>query len=442
MEKIIIKNFGPIKEVELEIKDINVFIGSTSSGKSTVAKLIGIFKSVEFFQIKDIRTFKKVLDKYNINFPIDDNTYIEYSAALSWLLNKKKVNTKHSLDQVRHTVSDAIKPLEIAVSEQPPKPISILQMYSILHLYDNLQRIHNYLKVDSIGLTEQRNGEGISILLKNIERSLQTIEDQGSSNLSNSAQEGFKLSNQLVNNIDFHSLLYIPTERILLSMVAGSIFGLMNNDVNIADCIKIFGAEFEFARGQLESLIIDFFDVKYEYEHQKNYITFNKHLKIKLEEASSGIQSVIPLLLTVEANTKLSGKIRNFIVIEEPELNLYPTIQKELVEFIVERINKSKDKLILTTHSPYVLTSLDNLIQASNAAKAHPELKEKASEIVAEAKWVDFDRMACYFFENGSCRSTLDQENQTIGTSNIDDVSEALGKTFDQLLELKYAHVS
>jgi hypothetical protein len=55
---------------------------------------------------------------------------------------------------------------------------------------------------------------------------------------------------------------------------------------------------------------------------------------------------------------------------------------------------------------------------------------------------VDFDRVACYFFEKGSCRSTLDQENQTIGASNIDDVSETLGKTFDQLLELKYAHVS
>lgn len=44
-ETLQIKNFGPIIDAKIEVKDINIFIGTTSSGKSTVAKLIAIFKS-------------------------------------------------------------------------------------------------------------------------------------------------------------------------------------------------------------------------------------------------------------------------------------------------------------------------------------------------------------------------------------------------------------
>ncbi len=42
-EKIIIKNFGPLKQLELDLKEIMVFIGPQASGKSTIAKLIYFF---------------------------------------------------------------------------------------------------------------------------------------------------------------------------------------------------------------------------------------------------------------------------------------------------------------------------------------------------------------------------------------------------------------
>jgi predicted ATPase len=43
MEKLLVKNFGPIRSINLKIKDVNIFIGSIS-GKSTAAKLIAILK--------------------------------------------------------------------------------------------------------------------------------------------------------------------------------------------------------------------------------------------------------------------------------------------------------------------------------------------------------------------------------------------------------------
>ena len=44
MEKLIVKNFGPIKEAEIDLTKYVVFIGDTSVGKSVLAKLISIFR--------------------------------------------------------------------------------------------------------------------------------------------------------------------------------------------------------------------------------------------------------------------------------------------------------------------------------------------------------------------------------------------------------------
>ncbi|MFT5917509.1 MAG: putative ATPase, partial [Bacteroidia bacterium] len=47
MQKIVIKNFGAIKEAEIKINKVLVLIGEQASGKSTIAKLIYFFKSLK-----------------------------------------------------------------------------------------------------------------------------------------------------------------------------------------------------------------------------------------------------------------------------------------------------------------------------------------------------------------------------------------------------------
>ena len=64
MQRIEVKNFGPLKDINLEIKDYMVFIGPQASGKSTLAKLIYFFWKVESdIYKKDILTayaFEKI----------------------------------------------------------------------------------------------------------------------------------------------------------------------------------------------------------------------------------------------------------------------------------------------------------------------------------------------------------------------------------------------
>ena len=68
MEKLIVKNFGPIKHLEIEVKQFNVFIGTTASGKSTAAKLVAIFKDPGFLQDPTMLIFEQQLKHHNIDF--------------------------------------------------------------------------------------------------------------------------------------------------------------------------------------------------------------------------------------------------------------------------------------------------------------------------------------------------------------------------------------
>ena len=52
MERISVTDFGPIQHAEIEIKPFCILIGHTSSGKSTVAKLLDLFNSQEFYFIE------------------------------------------------------------------------------------------------------------------------------------------------------------------------------------------------------------------------------------------------------------------------------------------------------------------------------------------------------------------------------------------------------
>ena len=49
MAKLTVKNVGPIREAELEVKKHTVFIGPQGSGKSTLAKLIAIGGDTDLF---------------------------------------------------------------------------------------------------------------------------------------------------------------------------------------------------------------------------------------------------------------------------------------------------------------------------------------------------------------------------------------------------------
>jgi predicted ATPase len=78
----------------------------------------------------------------------------------------------------------------------------------------------------------------------------------------------------------------------------------------------------------------------------------------KLTHAPSGIREVAAAVLA------LSSKTIRHVFIEEPEKGLHPAAQRLMARAIVEAVNSGKF-VALTTHSDYIVSELNNLIASS-----------------------------------------------------------------------------
>ena len=65
----------------------------------------------------------------------------------------------------------------------------------------------------------------------------------------------------------------------------------------------------------------------------------NENKEVKLSQTSSGIQSIIPLWIVF--NQYVESKKKQILVIEEPELNLFPSTQHFLIDWIMRKMRKS-----------------------------------------------------------------------------------------------------
>lgn len=310
--KLIVKNFGPIKDVEIESKQLTVFIGPQASGKSVLAKLLTIFNDEGFRGKTD---YWKYFLMYNIPF-IETETFIEF--------------------------------------------------------YD--EKFHFKYKNENTDV----NGES---------RKLNTT-------------------------------LYIPTERIFVASISDFLYNFIQSKINLPESSVRFGANFENARRIKSNYKIPFLDnIEYSYDNNSNYLKIDSNEIINFSLASSGMQSVIPMALVIEYYSENDST--NFVV-EEPELNLYPKTQKKVVEFITEKCLSNTHNLIVTTHSPYILTSFSNLIQAKNTAVESIEAAEKVKKIIPEKYWINFENVAAYYIDNGTAKNILDYENKTIDANAIE----------------------
>ncbi len=139
--------------------------------------------------------------------------------------------------------------------------------------------------------------------------------------------------------------------------------------------------QFERATKELPVYDIPFFDVSYVKQDNRNMISLKgKNKLLPLSVSSSGLQSAIPMLVIIDYAIKTDAF--NSFVIEEPEQNLFPENQREILNFISSRMAGKDDRqVVLTTHSPYMLSCL-NVLMLAYKMHNHGEFREKVEEIV------------------------------------------------------------
>jgi len=408
MEKLIVKNFGPIKHAEIELKDVNVFIGPTASGKSTLAKIACILKTLSLEIGANSERFNELLNEYNISYTLTSNSYFR--------LEVEKDHTTYAKGNFETTfLSDAGgKKISAILSS----PINFLDMMDLFggQAGDNEAFENAFLS----GLKNQ----------KGLER-VKTYEDF------------VKLLNEFS---PFNQCVYVPAERSFFSTISTVIYSLLEREVKLPKIFKKFGALFEESRNSIKKLHVDFWEIDYLFENNENFISIgDANQLLPLHNSASGFQSTIPLILVIENFSRRTKRDFNkMFVIEEPELNLYPQHQKDLCEYLIEKTLSAKNRIIITTHSPYMLSTIDNLIMAKNVVSERPNFKAKVKSMVSENKWIDYDKVGAYYFDpypgkgKQNARNIMDFKRKGIAASAIDNVSDVIGNIYEQLLELRY----
>lgn len=160
---------------------------------------------------------------------------------------------------------------------------------------------------------------------------------------------------------------------------------------------------------------------------------------INFKDASSGQQEVLRILQGLFISIGSANR-QEFMVIEEPEAHLYPIAQKDLINAFAVFLNTIKDgRLIITTHSPYILACVNILLMASLVAEQYQNgKKSQVSEIVSKQFWLNPADFSAYSLGQNTdyCHQINDAETGLIDQNYLDTISEQLGMQFDKLYEL------
>jgi predicted ATPase len=408
MSKIKIKNFGPIKEGYLEndgwleVKKATMFIGNQGSGKSTVAKLI---------------------------------------SALSWI--------------EKALVKGIIREDELNINNRFVKELAY-------------QRIDKYLKDSTL---IEYEGKAFSFLFTN-----------GAFEAIKSASNGYLLP----------KIMYAPAERTFLSVVDRP-----DKLKNLPKTLYTFNDEFDAAKDlYADGLVLPINNISFEYDKLNkiaHIVDESRSYKIRLSEASSGFHSTVPLYLvtkylsdrltaeedpsiqetsledqkkvdklvkTIMNDSSLTTEIRQSLlrqlsasrkpacfinIVEEPEQNLFPSSQRSLLFELLSHTRAEGNKLIITTHSPYLVNYLSIAIQGAELysklveAKALEIFKERLEKIIPVKSLVTATDVVIYQMDetDGSIKKLPDYEGVPSDKNYLNESLRAGNGMFDSLLEIE-----
>jgi predicted ATPase len=158
-------------------------------------------------------------------------------------------------------------------------------------------------------------------------------------------------------------------------------------------------------------------------------VLVKKGLEIDLYNASSSIRQLAPLLLYLRYRASKG----DFLVIDEPEMNLHPESQAKLLEALSILINLGV-RILLTTHSPYVMAHLNNLV---NGNHENPEiLKRQSSSLYLqdERAFLHKDKVSAYEMKDNKLVS-LNDPDYGIRWDTLSDVAVDIQQKFFEIYE-------
>lgn len=179
---------------------------------------------------------------------------------------------------------------------------------------------------------------------------------------------------------------------------------------------KLFGGEVRFSRSR-------------EFE----FVESEDGRKVPFSSLSSGQQELLPLWAAL---TRVANRQDDLVYLEEPEAHLFPSAQSTLIEYLASLVMASGKRMIITTHSPYVLAKLNNLMKAGDLSKRLGRTSVvKLNNIVDKSVQLPKGSVLAYAIQEGKLISIID--DGLVDGQYLDDVSGEISREFMSLLELE-----
>lgn len=407
MATIRLQNFGPIKDTGvIELSNVLLVIGRQSAGKSTFMKVLCYCRWLEK---KVMTSFREVVSVYSHN-------------------------------------------------ERFKKDLMLFHRINEIYFQDNTKIEYDG---DILSITFPGDGQNVKIVRK---------EGKWESRYNT-------------------KLTYIPAERNLVSAIKNidADYKTKERDVLFNFILEWAEAKEHYSHEAAYPLSVTD-DFRYYSEDGKDFVQLPNGNAIPAFYASSGVQSVMPLdvmsnyvaglvgqtvsfskqdllnklmeILNVkdESNIDLSAfteeninAMRSRMVyqsaqiyVEEPEQNLYPDAQKKLVLNLIRTLKKAnsigtqRSSLVLTTHSPYVLSVLNVLIAEAAAKQQRPD-DERIARLVDESTLLPLSEYAAYFIDgDGVFRNIKDAEIPMFSGIELDEVSDWVNEKVGKLNMVLY----
>lgn len=222
--------------------------------------------------------------------------------------------------------------------------------------------------------------------------------------------------------------------------------------------------DFKEAAEQIKKIEMPFLNVRYYEKKALNgvrqfYIgNMDDTYGIHFEDASSGIQTMTPLTLIAEYYSKYFDIVKEFnrsivellgrndslasfkhdmnvgditnrsihLIIEEPELSLFPKAQRSAINMLVSKCLNANTEMTLAiaTHSPYIINHLNLLLKAFD------------KNVLIEGASLDYSQTGVYVVEDGYIRDLKVLNAHLINTDYLSDDINAIYDEYDKLDEL------
>lgn len=464
-------NLGPIEETELDLRPLTVIIGPNNSGKTYIAySLYGILK--EFL---DLVPNKKEQEKlFSLFYKKSETEYFI------------KINAR-SIKEISQIFIEVIQNFEKKLAfffQDSSKKLFSKTKYKIISLEEEVEKSFEKLIGSNI-LNRFEETFDYSVKENTIFFKVK-YKDEAPATSSESKSEKIKqLFNEIIMEYFWVVLVYyffpipylLPAERNTFITTYRLLTHLRYKNLNEIDRrrftqLNLFGNDSSSADVQnirfprpiedfLESLSaialkpaeianpkkedydklasdiemhlqnshkLDFALTK-EGARQELKIKIGKDLVIDLYNASSSIKQIASLLLYLRYIVRGD----NLIIIDEPEMNLHPENQVKLLEVLGILVN-SGFKILITTHSPYFMSHLNNLVNGKTDDEEI--LKEQAKHLYLKdpGAFLKQEQVGAYEMRNNKLVSLKDPD-YGIRWDTLSDVSADVQQKFFEISE-------